>query len=141
MTTPTNAPLLTVTYDADGRPFYTPAAGQVPAVYQPQPVAVPMAAAPVVYQAAPASQLAPAQGYHVTRDPIAARLIAGGIGVGAAGFGLSVFLSALAAATTALGILAGILALVFLLRSTGSGGGRGGAVNVHVSNRMTNRNR
>jgi hypothetical protein len=130
----------TVVYDADGRPLYafpqTPAAAPL-APYQPpaQPA--------MVYQPAPlpAQPMMSAQhGYSALRDPIAARLLAGGIGAGAAGVGLGFLFSALAAATTALGLLLGILALIWLVANTGGSRG-GGAVRVTVNNRMTNRNR
>jgi hypothetical protein len=124
-----------VAYDADGRPYYLPAAAPAApvALYQPA------AQQPVIYQPAPVPQ--PAQssgGYHLARDPWVARLLAGGIGLGAAALGLGFLLQALAAATTALGLLLGILALIWLLAH--SGGGRG-AVNVRVDQRVTNRRR
>ncbi|WP_051943426.1 hypothetical protein [Streptacidiphilus rugosus] len=131
------APVVTVAYDADGRPYYlpatTPAAPLMP--YQ----ASGQAAVPAtVYQPAPLPAQPTNGGYSPLRDPIVMRLLAGGIGLGATGVGLSFLFTALAAATTAIGLLLGVLALVFLLAH--SGGGRG-AVNVRVDNRFTNRNR
>ncbi|WP_037601017.1 hypothetical protein [Streptacidiphilus rugosus] len=128
------APIPTVVYDADGRPHYafpqTPAAPLVPYHQPAQPA--------VVYQPAPLPAQPTSGGYSPLRDPIVARLLAGGIGLGATGVGLSFLFTALAAATTAIGLLLGVLALVFLLAH--SGGSRGG-VNVRVDNRFTNRNR
>jgi hypothetical protein len=134
-TTPT---IRAVLYDADGRPCYAPAN------YTPAPLAPYRApAAPVpVYQPAPLPMAAPSEqpAYSPLHDPIVVRLLAGGIGLGATALGLSFLLAALAAATTALALLLGVLGLVFLLLHSGGGGGRG-AVNVTVNNRMTNRNR
>lgn len=71
-------------------------------------------------------------------DPVAQRLAAGGfllMGVGAAGWGLSFMFTALAGATTALGFLLGIVAVVAFMRSNGGKGGNG-AVNVTVRNEV-----
>ncbi|MFI9783248.1 hypothetical protein ACIHEI_07010 [Kitasatospora sp. NPDC051984] len=127
-----------VAYGPDGTPYYAAPPAPAPlALYQ-----------PVTGLPAPAAQHRPAtltaylpEPMDVPgRDPWPARLLAGGVALGAGGIGLSFLLQALAAATTGLGLLAAVLALVWLLKNgSGSGGGRGGAVNVHVN--VTNRNR
>ncbi|MFD7986850.1 hypothetical protein ACFV4M_26190 [Kitasatospora indigofera] len=131
---PAAAPVL---YTADGHPLYATAPQAAPLVpYQP--------AAPVVLHQAPYLAAQHQFAADPARDPWPARLLCGGIGVGAAGVGVAFLLQAVAAATTGLGCLAAVLALAWLLKnSNGGGGGRGGAVNVslNVSNRMTNRNR
>ncbi|WP_042410254.1 hypothetical protein [Streptacidiphilus carbonis] len=129
-----NTPI-TVLYDADGHPHY---ATTVPTTagplvrYQPAPVQ------PVVYQPSPLSTASPGAqpgGYSIGRDPVAGRLLAGGIGLGAAGVGIGFFLQALAAATTALAALAAVLVLVYVLIHSGGGSSRSGAVNIRISNR------
>lgn len=75
-------------------------------------------------------------------DPLAQRLAGGGVllaGAGAAGWGLSFMFTAMAQATTALGLVLGILAVVAYLRSSGSRGG-GGPVNVNVRTEVSQRN-
>jgi hypothetical protein len=124
---------ITVLYDADGHPHYAtvPTTAGPLARYQPAPIQ------PVVYQPTPLPTTNPDMqptGYSISRDPIAVRLLAGGIGLGAAGVGIGFLLQALAAATTALAALAAVLALVYVLIHSG-GGGRGGAVNIRISNR------
>ncbi|MFG2694831.1 hypothetical protein [Kitasatospora sp. NPDC048407] len=127
-----------VAYGSDGTPYYAAPPAPAPlAIYQPTAVLP----APVAQQQHPtAITYLPAQADVPGRDVWPARLLAGGIGVGAAGVGLGFFLQALAAATTGLGLLAAVLALVWLLKNgSSSGGAHGGAVNVHVN--VTNRNR
>lgn len=71
-------------------------------------------------------------------DPVAQRLAGAGVlcaGVGAAGWGLSFMFTALAQATTALGFVLGIVAVVAFMRSNGSKGSNG-AVNVTVRNEV-----
>ncbi|MEU5805351.1 hypothetical protein ABZ773_33545 [Streptomyces sp. NPDC047804] len=119
--------LQTVTYLADGTPIYSPQpvdAALLP--YQQHALAAPIAPAPQLLVAQPlAAPVVPAPG----RDPWPARLLCGGIGVGAAGLGLGFALQAVAAATTGLALLLGVLVVAgFLLRS----GGRSG-VNVRVN--------
>ena len=135
----TAAPVL---YTADGHPLYATNPTAAPLVpYQGAPAPV------VIHHPGPAYLPAPAQQFTAARtaDPWPARLLCGGIGIGAAGVGTAFLLQAVAAATTGLGCLAAVLALAWLLKNSNSGGGsgRGGAVNVslNVSNRMTNRNR
>ncbi|TDU05226.1 hypothetical protein EDD99_3731 [Streptomyces sp. 846.5] len=122
---------VTVLYDADGHPHYATTAGPL-VRYQPAQVQ------PVVYQPTPMPTTNPGAqptGYSIGRDPVAVRLLAGGIGLGAAGVGIGFLLQALAAATTALAALAAVLALVYVLIHSGGGSGRGGAVNIRISNR------
>jgi hypothetical protein len=134
MTTEYN-PIPTVLYTPDGRPYYAAAPNPSAALAVPQQ---PNAAPLPYYQPMPLPTPMPS-GYSIARDPVVVRLLAGGIGLGAAGFGLGFLFQALAAATTAIGLLLGVLAVVWLLAH--SGGGRGGSVHVNVNNRMTNRNR
>jgi hypothetical protein len=69
------------------------------------------------------------------RDVWPARLICGGVGLGAACLGVGFMAQALAQATIALGFVFGSLFLVWLLRSGIGGGGRGGqSVNVRGNN-------
>ncbi|MFJ1707853.1 hypothetical protein [Kitasatospora sp. NPDC088346] len=126
-----------VLYTADGQPYYLPgpttAAPLIP--YQPAPHPH------LTHQQAPAvGQLhSPMPVLNTTpeRDPWPVRLLAGGVGTGAAGLGVGYMLQAVAQAATGLGLLAAVLALAWLLKNNSGSGGRG-AVNVHVS--MTNRN-
>jgi len=129
-----NTPL-TVLFTPDGHPYYAPVPGPAAPLmpYQPAPAPLP------VYQPAylptapqPEQQYRQPGGYSPARDPWVARLLAGGVGIGAAGVGVGFLLQALAAATTALAALAAVLALIWLLAH--SGGSRG-AVNVRVTNR------
>ena len=135
-------PAAPVLYTADGHPLYATAPLAPPLMsYQPAPASV------VIHHPGPTHHPAQAPAFTATPtgDPWPARLLCGGIGIGAAGIGTAFLLQAVAAATTGLGLLAAILALAWLLKNSnsGAGGGRGGAVNVslNVSNRMTNRNR
>ncbi|WP_457029250.1 hypothetical protein [Kitasatospora sp. P5_F3] len=125
----------------DGHHYYGAPAAQAPLI--------PYQGAPVQYLTA--QQYTP-QVLHPTavhmptpvgvtgRDPWPARLLCGGIGIGAAGVGTALLLQAIAAATTGLGLLAAVLALGYLLKSTGGKDSSGrGAVSVHVN--VTNRNR
>jgi hypothetical protein len=142
-------PIPTVLYTPDGQPVYatvTPGLAAplavIPAHTVPQPTVIPGAAPLPYYQPTPLPPTAvqAPTGYSPARDPWVIRLLAGGIGLGAAGVGLSFLFAALAAATTAIGLLLGVVAVVWLLAHSG-GSGRGGAVNVTVHNRMNNRNR
>ncbi|MER5865904.1 hypothetical protein [Kitasatospora sp. NPDC002040] len=79
-------------------------------------------------------------GPEARRDLWPARLLCGGIGIGAAGTGLAFLLQAIAAATTGLGLITAALALGWLLKNQSSTSSSGrGAVNVHVN--VTSRNR
>ncbi|MFD8598385.1 hypothetical protein ACFV1L_25610 [Kitasatospora sp. NPDC059646] len=134
--TPYAQPAAPVLHTPDGTPYYAAPPQTAPlALYQP------VTHHPVPLPQHPAAAYLPAQSEAAGRDPWPARLLAGGIGVGAGGLGLGFLLQTLAAATTGLGFLLGILAVVWLLKNggTGAGGGRGGAVNVHVN--VSNRNR
>ncbi|MFD8483207.1 hypothetical protein [Kitasatospora sp. NPDC059673] len=134
--TPYAQPAAPVLHTPDGTPYYTAPPQTAPlALYQPTAVL------PVSAAQHPAATYLPAPANTPGRDPWPARLLAGGIGLGAGGLGLGFLLQTLAAATTALGLLLGILAVVWLLKNggTGASGGRGGAVNVHVN--VSNRNR
>ncbi|WP_354641321.1 hypothetical protein [Kitasatospora camelliae] len=131
----TAAPVL---HAPDGTPYYAAPPQAAPlALYQPTAAGL----VPIQQQAAPLAH--PAAAYlpaEPGRDPWPARLLAGGIGAGAASVGLAFLFQALAAATTGIGLLAAVLALVWLLKSTGGGaGGRAGAVNLSV--KVSNRNR
>lgn len=132
-------PAAPVLYTPDGTPYYATPPTAAPLVpYQPTLVPTPgQYAAALVH---PATAYLPAP-VGAGRDPWPARLLAGGIGAGAAGVGLAFLFQAVAAATTGLGLLAAVLALVWLLKNTagGGGGGRGGAVNLSVN--VSNRNR
>lgn len=65
------------------------------------------------------------------RDPWPARLACGGIGLGAAGFGLGYLFQAIAQAAVGIGLLAACLGFAWLLKSGIGGGSRGGkSVNV-----------
>ncbi|MFF0389616.1 hypothetical protein ACFYS8_13130 [Kitasatospora sp. NPDC004615] len=137
--TPYMPPATAVLYTADGQPLYAtpPQTAPFPA-HRPAPW--PVREAGPVHPIDPTSIYLPTPAAEPGRDVWPARLIAGGIGIGAAGIGLGFFLQALAAAATGLGLLAAILALVWLLKNgQGLGGGRAGAVNVHVN--VSNRNR
>lgn len=148
MTTQPN-PIATVLYTPDGQPVYAtvtpgPAAplAVVPTHPARQPSVISGAASVPYYEPTPLPPMAvhaPA-GYSPGRDPWVIRLLAGGIGLGAASVGLSFLFAALAAATTAIALLLGVLAVFWLLAHSG-GSGRGGAVNLTVHNRMNNRNR
>ncbi len=121
----------TVTYLADGTPIYThpsPDAALIP--YQQHAFAA--AVAPTAVHQLVAQPLAAPIPPAPARDPWPARLLCGGIGVGAAGLGLGFALQAVAAATTGLALLLGVLVVAgFLLR----GGSSGVRVNVNVRNR------
>ncbi|MEU6967396.1 hypothetical protein AB0A71_06600 [Kitasatospora aureofaciens] len=132
-----------VLYTPDGTPYYahqTPPAPAPLVLYQPPnqapfPVQHPgLAYLPAPHTPAPLPVAVPA------RDPWPARLLAGGIGVGAGGLGLGFLLQTLAAATTGLGLLVGALGVLYLLKNSG-GSGRGGQGAVNVSVNVTNRNR
>ncbi len=75
------------------------------------------------------------------RDPWPARLLAGGVGIGSAGLGVGFLLQTLAAATTGLGLLVAALGVIYLLKNSSGGSGRGGQGAVNVSVNVTNRNR
>lgn len=127
-----------IVYTADGQPMYlqTPApTGGTVAAYQP---AMPLVQQPLVLPAA--YQPAVPAAVDTGRDPWPARLLCGGVGVGAAGMGAGFLLQALAAATTGLALLVGALGLIWLLKNSGSGG-RSGAVNVTVTTNTRVRNR
>ncbi|WP_404869151.1 hypothetical protein ACI1MP_19965 [Kitasatospora griseola] len=131
----TQQPAAPVLHAPDGTPYYAAPPTTAPlALYQPAAVL------PAQHQPGTPASYLPAQADAPVRDPWPARLLAGGIGLGAAGVGVGFLLQTLAAATTGLGLLAAVLALVWLLKNgSSSGGGRGGAVNVQVN--VTNRNR
>ncbi|MEV4611668.1 hypothetical protein AB0K43_03570 [Kitasatospora sp. NPDC049258] len=130
-----------VLYTADGQPYYLPGPAPVAPLIAHQPTQLPHLA----------HQQAPTAGQNHTpvamfnelpgRDPWPARLLAGGIGTGAAGLGVGYMLQAVAQAATGLGLLAAVLALSWLLKnSVGSNGAGGrGAVNVHVTTHNRNR--
>ncbi|BFV58272.1 hypothetical protein KCMC57_up33760 [Kitasatospora sp. CMC57] len=137
---PYASPVVPVHFTPDGHPYY----------------AAPPAAAPLaVYQPGPVGQFAPAyppQVLHTAvhhpvpytagagRDPWPARLLCGGIGIGAAGVGTAFLLQAIAAATTGLGLITAALALGWLIKNQGGGGSSArGAVNVHVTTHNRNR--
>src|SRR5690348_15534566 len=99
------------------RPFQT-RTPEVRYVYAPSPV-----------EAVPAK--------HPGLDPLAQRLVGAGValaGLGAAGWGLSLAFEALAKATTALGLILGIVGVVAYMR--GSSGGRHNASPINVSVRV-----
>ena len=134
-------PTAPVLYTADGHPLYATNPQTAPLVpYRAAPAPV------VLHHPGPAYLPTQPTAFTATPtgDPWPARLLCGGIGIGAAGVGTAFLLQAVAAATTGLGCLAAVLALAWLLKNSNTGGGgRGGAVNVslNVSNRMNNRNR
>ncbi|MFD5437037.1 hypothetical protein ACFWJ4_33420 [Kitasatospora sp. NPDC127067] len=134
---PFAAPVL---YTQDGTPYYAtqPAPAPIALYHPPTPLPAPIHHPALGYLPAPHT---PAPLPVPTRDPWPARLLAGGIGVGAGGLGLGFLLQTLAAATTGLGLLVGALGVLYLLKNSGGGGGRSaqGAVNVSVN--VTNRNR
>ncbi|WP_405018028.1 hypothetical protein OHV05_14560 [Kitasatospora sp. NBC_00070] len=134
------SPVVPVYFTSDGHPYY----------------AAPTASAPLaLYQGGPVGQFAPAYPPQVIhpavhhpvpytagpgRDPWPARLLCGGIGIGAAGVGTAFLLQAIAAATTGLGLITAALALGWLLKNQNSGGSSArGAVNVHVTTHNRNR--
>jgi len=119
----------TVVYLADGTPIYSqpsPAATLIP-FQQPAPITAVAPAAVHQLVAQPlAAPVPPAPG----RDPWPARLLCGGVGVGAAGLGLGFALQAVAAATTGLALLLGVLVVAGVLLRTG---GRSSGVSVRVN--------
>ncbi|MDH6132861.1 hypothetical protein P3T37_002247 [Kitasatospora sp. MAA4] len=126
-------PAAPIAFTAEGLPYYATQPGPAPiTLYQPAAGHPPV----LVHQAPPAPTHYTPQTLPTPvgggRDPWPARLLCGGIGIGAAGLGTGFLLQQIAAATTGLGCLAAILALLWLLKNTG--GGRGG-VNVTVNNR------
>ncbi|MFD5564978.1 hypothetical protein [Kitasatospora griseola] len=133
--TPYTQPAAPVLHTPDGTPYYA-----APPQIAPLTLYQPSAVLPVPVAQHPAAAYLPAQTDAPGRDVWPARLLAGGVGIGAAGVGLGFLLQTLAAATTGLGLLAAVLALAWLLKNgSSSGSGRGGAVNVQVN--VTNRNR
>ncbi|MFD7729548.1 hypothetical protein ACFV6F_04055 [Kitasatospora phosalacinea] len=131
-------PAAPVLYSPDGTAYYATSPTAAPLVpYQPT-TTLPATAVQYLPAATPTAYL-PAPADQAGRDPWPARLLAGGIGLGAGGLGLGFLLQTLAAATTGLGLLAAVLALTWLLKNGNNGSGRGGAVNVSVN--VTNRNR
>lgn len=125
-----------------GGHLYTPAPvdGQV---FTPAPV-TPVTPV-VVYQQAPIPPVAPAPAPVTVaappaRDPWPARLVCGGVGLGAAGVGIGWMAQMIAAATTGLALLIGVLVLACLLKAL-MGRGHRGAVNVNVTTNNRNRNR
>ncbi|MGX4737164.1 hypothetical protein [Kitasatospora griseola] len=137
--TPYMPPATAVLYTVDGHPLYATPPQTAPLTLH-RPAPHPVRDAGPVHAIDPTSIYLPTPATEPARDVWPARLLAGGIGLGAAGVGLGFLLQALAAATTGLGLLAAVLALVWLLKNgSSSGGGRGGAVNVQVN--VTNRNR
>jgi len=123
-----------VLFTPDGRPYYAPTGTPVAPLVPYQPTPAPLPLYHPAYLPNPPMPEQQATGYSAARDPWVARLLAGGIGIGAAGVGVGFLLQALAAATTALAALAAVLGLVWLLSHGGSGRG-----SVHVQ--VTNRNR
>ncbi|GAA4869727.1 hypothetical protein [Kitasatospora terrestris] len=130
-------PTPAVLYTTDGQPLYTAPPQTAPlSVYRPAPLPQPVP----VHAVDPTSVYLPTPAAEPGRDVWPARLLAGGIGTGAAGIGLGFLFQAIAAAATGIGLLAAVLALIWLLKNTSSsGGGRSGAVNLSVN--VTNRNR
>ncbi|WP_030273466.1 hypothetical protein [Streptomyces sp. NRRL B-24484] len=130
-------PVAPVLHAPDGTPYYAAPPQAAPlALHQPTAATLVPVQQHAALPAHPAAAYLPAE---PGRDPWPARLLAGGIGAGAAGVGLAFLFQAIAAATTGIGLLAAVLALVWLLKNTGGGGGRAGAVNLSVN--VSNRNR
>lgn len=133
-----------VAFDEQNRPVYiaVPVGSDRAMVHVPAPeYGHP---APAVYQPAyqvvqPYAPSAPTT-YSPMRDPIVCRLLAGTVAVVGGAFALSFVLAALAAATTALGFLLGIIAVLWLLSSGKGGSGKGVTVNITNSNRSKHRN-
>ncbi|MFF1795327.1 hypothetical protein ACFVXQ_14120 [Kitasatospora sp. NPDC058263] len=135
-----------VFYAPDGTPYYaapTPltaplALCQPPA---PQPIPAQHATPAVVYLPQQPQALSPVPG--PVRDPWPARLVAGGVALGAGGLGIGFAVQAVAAAAGSVGGLAALGVGAYCLAKTtgGNGGSRGGqgAVNVNVT--VSNRNR
>ena len=74
--------------------------------------------------------------YSPLRDPIVMRLLAGAIAVGVGAVALSFALAALAAAEMALGLLLGVLLLIWLMTSgKGSGGKSVNNITIHNTNK------
>ncbi|MFJ9693290.1 hypothetical protein [Kitasatospora sp. NPDC101183] len=138
---PFAAPVL---YTQDGTPYYATQPAPAPlALYHPTaPLPAPIHHAPLGYLPAPHTPApVPVPITAPARDVWPARLLAGGIGIGAGGLGLGFLLQTLAAATTGLGLLVGALGVLYLLKNSGGTGGRGGQGAVNVSVNVTNRNR
>ncbi|MCL6281826.1 hypothetical protein M3398_31720 [Streptomyces albidoflavus] len=118
-----------VAYLADGTPVYATGAPGAELIHHQAAPAAPVVIAPAVtHHPLPHPVPAPAP----VRDPWPARLLCGGVGVGAAGLGLGVLLEAVAAATTGLALLLGVLLIAGVLLR---GGGRG-SVRVNVTQRQ-----
>ncbi|MFD8695368.1 hypothetical protein [Kitasatospora purpeofusca] len=134
-----------VHHGPDGTPYYltpAPALTAPPALYHPAaPAPMPygpgLAPTSVYLPAPPAAETAPA------RDPWPARLLAGGVALGAGGLGVGYAVQAVAAAAGSIGGLAALgVGAYALAKTSGGSGGRGGgqgAVNVNVT--VSNRNR
>lgn len=87
-------------------------------------------------------QYRPVEAPRTKFDPTAQKLVGGGVfltGVGAASWGLSLFVAALAQATTALGLLVALVGMLCFLKRSGSNGTNSAPVNVSVNVRQQNR--
>lgn len=130
-----------VAFDEHGRPYYatvpTPAMVLARASQRAVPDRVEATPAPmVIHQPAQPSYgpLAAPSTYNPVRDPIVMRLLAGAVAVGTGAIALSFVLTALAAAETALGFLALVLGLIWVLTSGRNAGGKGGNITIHNTN-------
>lgn len=131
---------LVTRFDDFGRPYMTtvPVPERVPVVVPRQPAAEHAGPAPmVVYTTGPDYGPAPTPStYSPLRDPIVMRLLAGAIAVGVSAVALSFALAALAAAEMALGLLLGVLLLIWLLTNgRGSGGKSVNQITIHNTNK------
>lgn len=125
-----------IRFDENRRPYLTtePVPDRAPAVVSRGSIVEPAGPAPtVVYQSAQPYYGPPAEtpAYNPLRDPIIMRLLAGGAVVGGGAIALSFALAALAAATTALGLLVAVLLLLWAMTSGKSGGK---ATSIHITN-------
>lgn len=125
-----------IRFDEKGHPYLTtePVPERAPVVVSRGSIVEPAGLAPtIVYQPAQPYYGPPAEApaYNPLRDPIIMRLLAGGAVVGGGAIALSFALAALAAATTALGLLLAVLLLIWAMTSGKSGGK---ATNIHITN-------
>lgn len=134
-----------VAFDENNRPIYitVPAGSDRAVIHAPTPGyghREPIVYQPTYQVVQPYTAPSAPPAYSPVRDPLVCRLLAGTVAVVGCGFALSFVLEALAAATTALGFLLGIVALLWLLASGKGGSGKGVTVNITNSNRSKHRN-
>jgi len=126
-------------FDEKGYPYMTtvPVPKRTPAAMPQRPVEP----APMVVYTPGQPDYGPSTApstYNPLRDPIVMRLLSGAVAIGASAIALSFALAALAAAELALGLLLGVLVVLWAMTS---GRGSGGKPVNHITINNTNKSR